>query len=425
MTDTRGAREIRPGMAGRLNIALPSSKSYTNRALIAAGLAHGRSFIGHPSDSDDSGVLIGALRQFGIPIDKEGAGLSVTGSGGTFRAPAGIINVGNAGTAMRFLASFAALASGTTILDGDAQMKRRPMGMLVDSLRQAGAEAVLMSDTLPLRIDGPSFRGGTIRVEAGISSQFLSSLLLVSPCAQEPVELVLEGGLSSRPYIDMTLHVMRTFGVAVDCAADGRFLIPAGQRYRGTRFTVEADASSASYFFTAAAITGGTVTIEQLSPESRQGDIGLAGLLERMGCRVGRSGNGITLTGGTLRGITADMNAMPDAVPALAVAAAFAHGPTRLTNIAHLRYKESDRIETIARELRRMGGCVTTLGDAIGIEPAPLHGAEIETHHDHRIAMSFAVAGLRVPGVRILDPGCVAKSFPRFWDEFSKLETKG
>lgn len=415
-------RQIVPSVTLDAEIRLPPSKSYTNRALVAASLAHGPSIIRNPSASDDSIVMVRALRQFGIEIDQKKERLEVNGSGGIIRPPSREVYVGNAGTALRFLATFASLAPGQTILTGDEQMNRRPVESLVKALKLNGIGCSCAGGFPPLRIEGGIFPGGTLNIDASASSQFLSSLLLASPYAKKPVVIRTEGKLSSGPYIGMTLDVMRSFGAAVTSDQDGSYFVDNERRYAGREIQVESDASSATYFLAAAAITGGRVTIPNLRRDTLQGDLKFISILSDMGCHSGWRGDYLEMTGDKLRGIEVDMNDMPDSVPALAVVAAFAEGGTKINNIRHLRYKETDRLAALAAELKRIGAYAEACEDHLVIEPGELHPAVIETYNDHRIAMSFAVAGLRIRGISIKNPDCVSKSFPDFWNEFKKLE---
>jgi len=415
-------RVIRSTKACSATITVPPSKSYTNRALIAAALAEGASTILHPSASDDTELLIGALGGFGVTIVRSPDALEVTGTAGVLRAPPGEINVGNAGTAMRFLASFAALAPGTTRLDGDEQMRQRPIGDLLSALKMAGVKCTSDGGFPPVEIHGGTFNGGAIEMEASLSSQFLSSLLLASPYAKRMTSISLKGKASSLPYVDMTLHVMRSFGALFEDVGQKLFRVDTRQRYLGREFAIEPDASAATYFLAAAAITGGEVEIPNLQVDSFQGDCAFTKILAEMGCKAVIGEEGVVLTGGPLIGIDIDMNRMPDCVPALAIVAAFAKGSTIIRNIAHLQFKETNRILAVAAGLRALGCGVETAEESLIIHPLPLTGGTVATMNDHRIAMAFAVAGLRVKGVVIDNPGCVSKSFPRFWNEFSKVE---
>ncbi len=416
------ARRIKPSPGVDIRLRVPPSKSYTNRALIAAALAEGPSNLVRPSVSEDSMVLVRALRQFGVRIDEHPGRFEISGTGGDLRVPEGKLDVGNAGTAMRFLTTFSSLAKGETVLTGDENMRRRTLKGLLDALKAAGVRTSSADGFPPVRVHGGSFAGGSLEIDAAISSQFISSILLSSPYAKHPVALHARGRVSSLPYVTMTLHVMRSFGAGVDTVEFSDFRVDNTQRYIGQEFMIEGDASAATYFLAAAAITGGHVVIDNLSPESLQGDIKFLALLGEMGCRIERREDAIELHGNRLLGIETEMNEIPDSVPALAVVAAFAEGTTSIFDVEHLKHKETNRLTALAAELTRLGAKVELHDDGLTIHPQPLRGAVIETYNDHRMAMSFAVAGLRVKGVSIMNPGCVGKSFPTFWDEFEKLE---
>lgn len=402
-------------------IEVPTSKSLTNRALITAALAAGVSKIINPSQADDSRLMIDALRKFGIIIEEHQNHLIVHGGGGKLTPPESEIYVGNAGTTMRFLTGVAAITEGTTRLIGNERMNQRPLHDLLSALDQMGMKYESESGYPPLTIHGGKLKGGTINIDGTRSSQFISSILLVAPYADSDVTLELAGGMVSRPYIDLTLDVMRKFGVDVN--ESGRsFYISTARKYLSNEYIIEADASSASYFFAAAAITGGSVLVRHISLTSKQGDIKFLNILQRMGCKATADNEGIKVTGGNLTAISVDMNEMPDMVPTLAVVALFAEGKTSIKNVKHLRYKESDRLTALATELRKLGAEVTEYDDGLEILPKGKYiGAEIETYDDHRIAMSFAIAGLKIPGIKIHNTGCVKKSFPNFWEEFEKL----
>jgi 3-phosphoshikimate 1-carboxyvinyltransferase len=280
-----------------------------------------------------------------------------------------------------------------------------------------------MHEHLPhYEVEGGSFHGGHARLSGERSSQFLSSLLMVAPYAKEATTIDVEGHLASTSYVEMTMEVMKRFAVEVGCKGHEQFSVRAGQHYGPAGIIVEPDVSSASYFLAAAAIGGGEVVVEGLGLQSLQGDIGFARLLRDMGCDFLEVQEGLKVrSAGRLRGIDVDMNAMPDVVPTLAVAALFAEGTTRIRNVGHLRYKESDRLSALATELPKLGARIAHWENGLEITPAPLHGAELATYGDHRLAMSFALVGLRVPGVKIENPDCVRKSFPTFWVEFEKL----
>jgi 3-phosphoshikimate 1-carboxyvinyltransferase len=367
--------------------------------------------------------------QMGIAMDK-GKEWLVHGNGGLIQPSGEPIFLGNNGTATRFLTSVASLGKSEYIIDGDPRMHQRPIGPLMAALRGWGVEitAVKGTDCPPLRINGRGLAGGSTVLPEGKSSQYLSSLLLVAPYAGTPAILRVEGDVLSKPYVAMTLSVMDAFGISVECTADfSYFSVPQGC-YRAREYQIEGDASNASYFWAAAAVTGGRVTVTNVPVPSLQGDAMLVPLLGRMGCEVSRTGNGITLQGTKrLEGIRVDMGDMPDVVPTLAVVAAFAHGRTVIENIAHLRIKECDRLSAVVAELTKLGVKVEEQEATMiihGEGGMGLHGAVIETYEDHRMAMSLAVAGLRIPGVQITGEECVAKSFPDFWERFSLLAPK-
>jgi len=408
-------------------IAVPGSKSLTQRALIAAALADGTSKLIGPLASEDTSYTSKALEQMGVTVERGEDVWTVRGNGGKLATPKQEIFLGNNGTATRFLTSVAALGHGDFRIDGEERMRERPIGPLMEALQGWGVDIDSVKGTgcPPLQIKSKGLTGGATILPEGKSSQYVSSLLLVAPYAASPATLEVNGEVLSKPYVAMTLSVMHDFGVSVECDEEfTSFTIPQG-KYRAMEYEIEGDASNASYFWAAAAITGGRVTVSNVPVPSLQGDAGLVPLLARMGCNVSRDGGGITLKGeDRLQGITVDMGDMPDVVPTLAVVAAFAHGKTVINNIAHLRIKECDRLTATLTELAKMGAKVEEGDDYMviyGDGGAALHGAEIETYNDHRMAMSFAVAGLRVPGVQITGEGCVAKSFPDFWERFATL----
>lgn len=420
---------ITPVTSLNTTVKVPGSKSLTQRALIAAALASGESLLLGPLASEDTSYTIGALRAMGINIDdSDSERWVVQGTGGIIQAPAEPIFLGNNGTATRFLTSVAALGHGRIHITGDERMAERPIAPLMEALEGWGVK--LTSDAgngcPPLTIEADGIRGGRTILPEGKSSQYLSSLLLVAPYTNEAAELEVRGEVLSRPYVEMTLAVMADFGIRVEAAPSLDFFrIPKGH-YQGQEYMIEGDASGASYFWAAAAVTGGKVTVENVPVPSLQGDANLVPLLARMGCDVHKTGNGITVKGSSnLEGIEVDMGDMPDVAPTLAIVAAFAEGMTVINNIAHLRIKECDRISAVVTELRKMGADVEEEHDRMIIHGKQggtnLHGTEIETYHDHRIAMCFAVAGLRIEGVKITGEECVKKSFPDFWQRFAKL----
>lgn len=407
----------------------PGSKSITNRALVCAALAEGPSTLVGALESEDTSVMADGLRAIGIAIDRNSAArtLTVRGGGAVIGPPSAEIYVANSGTTIRFLAALVSLGRGTYRLDGTPRMRQRPIGDLVESLRQLGVDAACEGPggCPPVVIRAAGLPGGAATIRGDVSSQFLSGLLMAAPYAQRPVTLTVSGELVSQPYVRMTLAVMKAFGVDVPQDQLRRFELPPGVRYRGCRYAIEPDASAASYFFGAAAITGGQVTVEGLSRDSLQGDVAFVDVLARMGCRVLYGREGITVSGGTLRGVTVDMNAISDTVQTLAAVALFAEGPTLITGVGHIRHKETDRIGALAVELRKLGAAVDEFPDGLRITPGPLRPATIDTYQDHRMAMSLALVGMRQEGVVIRDPGCVAKTYPAFFDDLGRLDAGG
>ena len=410
------------------SVSLPGSKSITNRALLLAALAESESLLIAPLHSDDTLYMTSALKELGVSIEETDEGdFLVRGTGGKFEAPNKTLFIGNSGTTVRFLTAASCFVPGRTnvVLDGVARMRERPIRDLLGALLTLGvlAESVNGHGCPPVRVHGGGLPGGSCRLRGDVSSQFLTALLQVAPYADRNVSIDIIGELISKPYIDITQAVMHSFGVEMHNDDYRRLTVESGQRYDGREYTIEADASNASYFLAAAAVTGGTVTLTNLGSQSIQGDIRFIDVLERMGCIVTR-GKMISVTGpARLGGIEADMTAIPDTAQTLAVVAAFADGPSHLTGLASLRVKETDRLKAITTELSKLGVGVDEGRDNWTISP-PLNGiytgAVIDTYDDHRMAMSFAVAGLRVPDITINDPGCVAKTFPDFWERWER-----
>ncbi len=415
--------EIRPLPHLDATVTIPGSKSFTHRALIVSALADGESILIHALRSEDTEYTAQALERLGIQIFWEGDLLHVLGEGGRLKGEEEKIYVGNSGTSMRFLTALVALKRGRTLLDGSERMRKRPVADLLDGLRTLGVKAFFRDGNgcLPVIIESRGLHGGKTKIRGEESSQFLSALLMVAPYAMEDVYVEITGRLASRPYVDITCDVMSAFGVEVQSEGYHSFFVRAGQRYQPRKYRIEGDISHASYFFSAAAVTEGRVRAERFSSTSLQGDAGFLNILEKMGCVVLRGEGWTEVRGGELHGIEVDMNEMPDLVPTLAVTAAFARGQTLIQNIGHLRLKESDRISVLTTELRHMGVRVEEGEDWLKIEGGKGHGAEIEPHDDHRIAMSFAIAGLVIPGIKIKEPQCVKKSFPDFWEVFGRL----
>ncbi len=402
----------------------PGSKSLTNRALVVAALAEGTSRISNTLDSQDTQVMLESLKRLGINVhhDKQQKEVTIEGCGGRLPAEQAELWLENSGTSIRFLTALCALGHGTYRLDGNERMRQRPIGDLVRALQMLGVEVSCErdNDCPPVIMEAKGLPGGVTRLSGAVSSQFLSGLLMVAPCAAGTLTIYVEDKLVSRPYVDMTRGVMARFGVVVDRPSEECYVV-SPQKYTATEYQVEPDASAASYFFAAAAITGGSVTVEGLSYHSLQGDIGFVEVLEQMGCKVEWDADSTTVHGGPLKGVDVDMNAISDTVQTLAAVAVFADGPTRIRNVAHIRHKETNRIEAVVTELRRLGLRAEEHEDGLTIYPGTIRPATVETYNDHRMAMSFALIGLRVPGIVIADPGCTSKTYPEFFRDLEAL----
>lgn len=418
-----GEIEIRPTGPIHGTIRPPGSKSITNRALLCAALGRGRSVLTGALISEDTEVMLEALRQLRIGVNVQGTQIEVDGCGGKIPVSQADIYVANSGTTSRFLAASLAIGRGDFRLHGTARMHERPIADLVDALKALGVRAEYQGNPgcLPLVIHAQGLPGYIVPVKGNISSQFLSGLLLAAPYAQRDLQLAVFGELVSVPYVTMTLQVMEAFGVKVLAPGTRIFYVPSGSGYVARQYAIEPDASAASYFFAAAAITGGRIRVEGLSADSLQGDVAFVDCLARMGCKVEKQSAAIVVQGGPLLGIDADMNAISDTVPTLAVVALFAQGPTTIRNVGHIRHKETDRISAVVNELKKLGAQVEEWDDGLRITPAPFTAARIKTYDDHRMAMSFALAGLKIPGVVILDPDCTAKTYPAFFSDLEKV----
>lgn len=422
--------EIRP-VTKRVNayVAVPGSKSLTNRSLVLAafGSRHRACFLDGALECEDSEVMVDSLRRLGFAVETDWDHPSVTvkkNDGPLIPAQSADLFVGNSGTTMRFLVAMVAAGQGRYRLDGTPRMRERPIGDLIDALRQLGVNGACAAGFPPVTVETNGLNGGRLTLRGDISSQFLSGLLLAAPFASGPVELRVDGPPVSQPYIDMTIRQMFLWGLDVETPAIDVYRVHPQTPKQPDSEMVEADASAASYFFAAAAITQGTVVVSGFIPPdiTLQGDIEFLSTLERMGCTVERDLVWNVAHGGSLlSGIDVDMNAISDTVMTLAAVACFADGPTTIRNVAHIRHKECDRISALTTELRKLGVEVEEYPDGLKITPRPMHGAEIETYNDHRLAMSMALIGLGVPGVVIKNPGCVAKTYPGFWEDFQRL----
>ena len=377
MTDVREIFPVDRPVSG--TIRPPGSKSLTNRALVIAALAEGTSHLTGVLDSRDTFVMIDSLQRLGIAIDHSSADCSIiiTGCSGRLTVDSADLWLENSGTSIRFLTALCALGHGRFRLDGNTRMRERPIGDLLASLRQFGVSiaAERETDCPPVVVIGGGFAGGRVTVNANVSSQFLSAILMAAPCAIAPVDIRLEGEMVSEPYIEMTLKVMSKFGVAV----------------------------------------------EGLSANGLQGDVRFVEALQKMGCEVTRNPQSITVQGRPLQGIEIDMNDISDTAQTLACVAVFAQGPTRIRNVAHMRHKETDRVKAVVTELRKLGLLIEEFPDGMTIHPGPLKSGTVATYDDHRMAMSFSLLGLRVPGIMIADPDCTSKTYPRFFEDFDRL----
>ncbi|EGL2103101.1 3-phosphoshikimate 1-carboxyvinyltransferase [Salmonella enterica] len=410
-------------------INLPGSKSVSNRALLLGALACGKTVLTNLLDSDDVRHMLNALSALGInyTLSADRTRCDITGNDGPLRASGALeLFLGNAGTAMRPLAAALCLGQNEIVLTGEPRMKERPIGHLVDSLRQGGAniDYLEQENYPPLRLRG-GFTGGDIEVNGSVSSQFLTALLMTAPLASKDTIIRVKGELVSKPYIDITLNLMKTFGVEIANHHYQQFVVKGGQQYHSPgRYLVEGDASSASYFLAAGAIKGGTVKVTGIGRKSMQGDIRFADVLEKMGATITWGDDFIACTRGELHAIDMDMNHIPDAAMTIATTALFAKGTTTLRNIYNWRVKETDRLFAMATELRKVGAEVEEGHDYIRITPpAKLQHADIGTYNDHRMAMCFSLVALSDTPVTILDPKCTAKTFPDYFEQLARMST--
>lgn len=406
-------------------VRVPGSKSLTNRALLIAALANGKTRLTNALFSDDSCYFARALQSLGftVELDESKREMTIHGQGGDIPADHAEIFVGNAGTAARFLSAFLTLGKGEYIVDGDSRMRERPIGDLVKALAALGAKLEATNDCPPVRVTASGLPGGKTRLAGHVSSQYLSALLMVAPYAASQVEVEITTDLSSKPYVDLTLSIMQDFGVQVERHGYERFIIQPSIFSPRSSYSIESDASAASYFFAAPAICGGTVRVENVSRISRQGDIRFLDVLQQMGCVVQEHDHAIEVSGAeALMGVDIDMRDIPDTAQTLAVIAPFAVTPTRIRGIASARIKETDRIHATCTELRRLGVRVEEHEDGMTIYPCEkILPAVVRTYNDHRMAMAFSLIGLRVAGTSIENPACVAKTFPNFFDVLDAL----
>ena len=419
--------KLRPAKLVDGVVKLPGSKSLSNRLLLLSSLASGRTEVRNLLESDDTQYMTAALETLGIGLSffDEGLRCVVESRGGAFAVSQADLFLGNAGTAIRPLCAALCVGEGEFTLTGEPRMLERPIAHLVDALRQLGANIQYegAQGYPPLRIQASGLRGGSVSIRGNVSSQYLTALLLASPLAQGPLDIEIVGDLVSKPYIDMTVDVMRRYGVTVENDNYRAFRVAGGQAYESPGVAlVEGDASSASYFLSAAAIRGGTVRVEGVGADSIQGDVAHADVLEQMGARVLRGTDFIEVSRGNLHGLDLDLNHIPDAAMTVAVTALFAEGRTVIRNIGNWRVKETDRLAAMATELRKVGARVEEGPDYLEIDPPDrIQPAEIETYNDHRMAMSFSLASLGDAEITILDPGCVSKTYPEYFENFETI----
>lgn len=407
-------------------IAVPGSKSYTNRALLVAAMARGVSTLTGALFSDDTRYMSASLRKLGVKIDadEKRATFNVHGNGGDIPVSSANLYIGNSGTTSRSLTAYVSLGHGKFVIDGDEPMRHgRPIADLLDALRQIGGSARTQFENghLPVIIEADGLVGGKTRLDVSKSSQFLTALLLIAPYAKNGMEIEVVGK-REMPYIDITRSVMAAFGVQVISEDYKFFRVEGGQQYQPRVYHIEPDASNASYFFAAAALTAGRVTVQHLHADSIQGDVQFLRILEQMGCQVTDSDAGITVTGPRqLKGIDVDMRTISDTALTLAAIAPFADSKVTIRNIEHTRWQETDRIHAMVTELRKLGVPVVEHQDGLEISPAPITPTAIDTYEDHRVAMAFSLVGLKANGIRINDPECVSKTFPNYFEVLEQL----
>ncbi len=428
---------IIPCLAVDGSVTPPGSKSITNRAIVCAALAEGTSRLSGVLDSEDTRVMIAAWQQLGLTLEHDISSclLHIEGCGGRIPVRSAELSLANSGTSIRFLTAALAACGGSYVLDGVPRMRERPIGDLLRALEQLGCSLRSLNTTLPdcppVAVDLSGMRGGMATVAGNISSQYLSAIMMAAPLAEQDVLLVVDGHLVSVPYVAMTAAVMRAFGAEVVGPAGGPLRIASSQQnsqagYRAAQYAIEPDASAASYFWGAAAITRGVARVEGLNRESLQGDVRFCEVLEQMGCDVTYHRDAIEVRGGDLQGVDVDMGHISDTVQTLAAVALFAKGKTTVHGVAHNRVKETDRISDLACELKKFGARVEEFEDGLSIDPPEkIKAAEIETYHDHRMAMSLALVGLRTHGVVILDPACTAKTYPNYWHDLELFSRCG
>jgi len=405
-------------------VNIPGSKSISHRALICASLAEGESHIKNLLKSEDISYTLSALSKMGAGIQEMQKGIvEVKGFNGKPQPFSDSIYLGNSGTSMRFLAGVAALGNSRYVLTGDKRMQQRPMGDLLNALAMldVSAESEYGNSAPPIKIKGSRKKGGQLSLDCSQSSQYLSSLLMMGAILENGVDISLSSPAVSAPYIDLTINIMGKFNVYAERINELEYHVAGHQKYSSGEFTIEPDISNASYFWAAGAITEKMVKVANITQDSLQGDLRFLNILEEMGCLIEFDADGAGVRGGVLKAVDVDMSDIPDVVPTLSVVAAFAQGKTVIRNIAHLREKECDRIDAVVSQLNKMGIKADQGETWLSVEGGRPVGTMIETFNDHRIAMAFSVAGLRVEGMEIENPGCVAKSFPSYWEVFENI----
>lgn len=410
--------------SGPLSGALeaPTSKSVTNRLLVISSLAEGTSRLTGLLASDDTAAMVTALRRLGAGVDEALPGVSsIAGTGGVLEPPGQALSAGLSGTTLRFLLGMSLLVRGRLVLDGEPALRRRPIAPLLEALTRLGAHVESSGGTLPVRVTASGFDGGEASIDAALSSQFATALLLVGPYGSRDLELSVHN-LGAGGYLALTVDAMQRHGAVVEAAGEDRFRVAAGARYASKDEKVEYDASAAAHLYALAMASGGRVTVTN-ARSSCQPDAAVVDVLAAMGARVERADGGVTVeSSGALKGVEVDLSQMPDQLPTLAVLGALASGVTTLANVGVARGHETDRLAAVATELDRLGGCVEVEGDRVAVRGGrPLHGGVVDTYEDHRMAMAFAALGSVVPGIRIRSPGCVTKTYPRFWADAIKL----
>jgi 3-phosphoshikimate 1-carboxyvinyltransferase len=409
---------ITPGiMEGTL--VVPPSKSISHRLLIMAALSQKKCSIKNILCSDDIHITLDALNKMGFIFELTDNTVQFVGKHNILTERVHIY-LENSGTSARLLTAVAATMPGEFILDGSERMRERPMLPLIEALNQLGSDIVHNRGYLPIRIRGKRLTGGEVTVEVSQSSQFLTALLLIAPLLREGLVIYAQGNMASRSYVDLTLSLLAKYKIQFK-TEDNKIYIPGNQLYQVFDTIVEGDFSSASYFAVGPVISGGEIYLKNLDKNSRQGDIIILEILKQAGARVEWESNGVRITSAKLKGIKVNLQSHPDIVPTVAVMALFSEGTSILKNVSHLRFKESDRLGVLVENIERLGGSASINGGDLFIEPRPLKGNSLLTYNDHRMAMSFALVGLRIPGVKIENPDCVKKSFPNFWDEFERL----